>query len=216
MATVAVFIALGGGAYAAFHLPRNSVKSKHIVDGQVKSKDVRDDNLTGTDILESSLGSVPQADSAGHASGADKVNGMTAARLDYSAGESASTALTDFGTLGLLTFDAYCNSNGGSTTLEVNVRSSRAGMDVMHTESFGNGTTTVYGADDRDLAANQESLLAFWQNTGAFAKFEQVVVSAHVPGLLIPSQDETATLMLQVSHGASGPDCIVNGTGIAG
>jgi hypothetical protein len=40
MATIAVFIALGGGAYAAFSLPRNSVKSKHIVNHQVKAKDL--------------------------------------------------------------------------------------------------------------------------------------------------------------------------------
>jgi hypothetical protein len=40
MATIAVFIALGGGAYAAFHLPKDSVKSKHIVDGQVKPHDL--------------------------------------------------------------------------------------------------------------------------------------------------------------------------------
>jgi hypothetical protein len=40
MATIAAFIALGGGAYAAFHLPRNSVKSKHIVNGQVKERDL--------------------------------------------------------------------------------------------------------------------------------------------------------------------------------
>jgi hypothetical protein len=40
MATIAVFIALGGGAYAAFSLPKNSVKSKHIVNGQVKPQDL--------------------------------------------------------------------------------------------------------------------------------------------------------------------------------
>ena len=40
MATVAVFIALGGGAYAVTKLDRNSVKSKHIVNGQVKPKDL--------------------------------------------------------------------------------------------------------------------------------------------------------------------------------
>ena len=40
MATVAVFIALGGGAYAVTKLDRNSVKSKHIVNGQVKPADV--------------------------------------------------------------------------------------------------------------------------------------------------------------------------------
>jgi hypothetical protein len=55
MATVAVFIALGGSAYAAFHLPKDSVKSKNIVNGQVKGVDVKDNSLTGKDIKESSL-----------------------------------------------------------------------------------------------------------------------------------------------------------------
>lgn len=45
MATIAVFIALGGGAYAATQLDRNSVASKHIVNGQVKSVDVADDTF---------------------------------------------------------------------------------------------------------------------------------------------------------------------------
>jgi hypothetical protein len=40
MATIAVFLVLGGGAYAAFHLPKNSVRSKNIVNGQVKRADV--------------------------------------------------------------------------------------------------------------------------------------------------------------------------------
>jgi hypothetical protein len=39
MATVAVFIALGGGAYA---LKNNSVRSKHIAKGQVRSSDLQD------------------------------------------------------------------------------------------------------------------------------------------------------------------------------
>jgi hypothetical protein len=40
MATLAVFLVLGGGAYAAFHLPKNSVRSRNIVNGQVKTKDL--------------------------------------------------------------------------------------------------------------------------------------------------------------------------------
>lgn len=40
MATIAVFLVLGGGAYAAFQLPRNSVRSNNIVNGQVKSQDL--------------------------------------------------------------------------------------------------------------------------------------------------------------------------------
>jgi hypothetical protein len=42
MVTILAFIVLGGGAYAAFHLPRNSVRSKHIKNGQVKLADTND------------------------------------------------------------------------------------------------------------------------------------------------------------------------------
>ena len=37
MATLAVFLVLGGGAYAVIHLPRNSVSSRNIKNGEVKS-----------------------------------------------------------------------------------------------------------------------------------------------------------------------------------
>ena len=40
VATLALFIALGGASYAAFHLPNNSVRSKNIVRGQVKRSDI--------------------------------------------------------------------------------------------------------------------------------------------------------------------------------
>jgi len=40
MATIAVFIALGTGAYAAVNLPKNSVTSKQIKNGQVKPPDL--------------------------------------------------------------------------------------------------------------------------------------------------------------------------------
>ena len=49
MATIAVFIALGGGAYAAFNLPKNSVKSKNIVNGQIKPADVSSKTLNGAE-----------------------------------------------------------------------------------------------------------------------------------------------------------------------
>lgn len=64
MATIAVFIALGGGAYAA--LGKNSVKSKQIKDGQVKTADlaadavdsskVGDGTLSGADVGDNALG----------------------------------------------------------------------------------------------------------------------------------------------------------------
>jgi len=40
VSTIALFIVLGGVSYAAFHLPKNSVRSKNIVNHQVKGKDL--------------------------------------------------------------------------------------------------------------------------------------------------------------------------------
>jgi hypothetical protein len=47
---VALFVALGGTAYAGIALTRDSVRSKHIKNGQVKSVDVRDSSLRAGDF----------------------------------------------------------------------------------------------------------------------------------------------------------------------
>src|SRR6476660_8245182 len=45
MVTILAFIVLGGGAYAAFRLPKNSVRSRNIVDHQVKAAAVKSAGL---------------------------------------------------------------------------------------------------------------------------------------------------------------------------
>jgi hypothetical protein len=54
MATVAVFIALGAGAYAA-GLAKNSVKSKQIKAGAVKTGELADNAVTSTKVADGSL-----------------------------------------------------------------------------------------------------------------------------------------------------------------
>ena len=68
MATVAVFIALGGASYAAIRVPKNSVGTKQIRKDAVNGTKVKDNTLTGKDVDERSLGTVPHADSAMQAS----------------------------------------------------------------------------------------------------------------------------------------------------
>jgi hypothetical protein len=55
ISTIALFVALGGAAYAVDEAAKNSVTSKSIQNHTIKSQDVADDALTGNDILESSL-----------------------------------------------------------------------------------------------------------------------------------------------------------------
>ena len=115
---VALFIALGAGAYAAGLAP-NSVKSKHIKDGQVKeddlgvesvtntalglnsvaSENVVDDDLAGADIDEDGLGSVPNADAAENADLLDNKD---------------STAFQEVGSEGWTTLDLNDASGGAS------------------------------------------------------------------------------------------------------
>lgn len=57
---LALFIALGGSAYAVSNLGRGDVKSKHIARDAVKSKHVGPDKLKGSDVKESSL-AIPTA-----------------------------------------------------------------------------------------------------------------------------------------------------------
>ena len=74
IATVALFVALGGGAYAATELPANSVGTKQLKPGAVTNpklakaavtgSKVAAKSLTGTQIKAGTLGTVPNATNA--------------------------------------------------------------------------------------------------------------------------------------------------------
>ena len=55
MATIALFVALGGSSYAAIALTKNSVKSKHIGKGQVKRSDLGRNAVTTAKVKNRSL-----------------------------------------------------------------------------------------------------------------------------------------------------------------
>ena len=61
MATVAVFIALGGGAYAVSSLPKNSVGTKQLRNGAVTTGKLHARAVTGAKVKSSTLGTVPTA-----------------------------------------------------------------------------------------------------------------------------------------------------------
>jgi hypothetical protein len=105
MSTVAVILALGGSAYAAFKLPKNSVGAKQLKNasvttaklhrGAVNGSKVANNSLTGQQINAATLGKVPSAarataaDSAtlaAHAASADSATAAAngAQRIDFS------------------------------------------------------------------------------------------------------------------------------------
>ena len=58
MATIAVFVALGGTSYAVTQLPRNSVGSKQIRKSAVRSADINDRSVALRDISRKARGSL--------------------------------------------------------------------------------------------------------------------------------------------------------------
>jgi hypothetical protein len=69
MASFAVFLALGGAAFAVNQAKKNSVTSKSIRNGAVIGKDVKDDALTGADVNESTLALADETRPSGPAGG---------------------------------------------------------------------------------------------------------------------------------------------------
>lgn len=55
MATVAVFIALGGSSYAAATLARNSVKTEQVKNGEIKTADIGKNAVTADKVKDHSL-----------------------------------------------------------------------------------------------------------------------------------------------------------------
>ncbi len=54
-ASIAVFLVLGGGAYAATRLPKNSVKSVNIAPGQVKRPDIAGNAINTGKVADGGL-----------------------------------------------------------------------------------------------------------------------------------------------------------------
>ncbi len=71
VSTLCLFLLLGGGAYAATRLPKNSVGTKQLKNNAVTGAKIKKGTITGSRIKISSLGTVPTATSATHAGSAD-------------------------------------------------------------------------------------------------------------------------------------------------
>lgn len=151
VAYAALFVALGGSAYAAATIGSSDIKpnailSKHIKDGQVKSADVAknaigsaqivNNSVTGADINEQTLGRVPsaahadQATNANHASSADSATqALNAASLGGSPASAYLKGSASFGSTPALTpVPVLPSCGGGEIGPEAQVTVSASGM----------------------------------------------------------------------------------------
>lgn len=129
--TLALFIALSGGAYAAAVLPANSVgvrqlKKNAVERVKIKNKAVNgakvlDGSLTGNDISEGTLGKVPSAAAADAATNAtNAAHAVSSAALDKVTYKAvAATAPADSASTGATaTCDAGQRVIGGGVRLD--------------------------------------------------------------------------------------------------
>jgi len=151
MATIAVFVALGGGAYALDG--RNSVDSGDIRRNAVKSSDIARNAAKGGDVKEATLGRVPSANTANTAT---DISPPEAAHLIGEAGEPP--------------FGAGWGNFDPSTRAPAAFYIDRQG--VVHLQgqvSRSSGTnTTIFDLPDSYAPALQESFPAVG-NGGTFA-----------------------------------------------
>lgn len=180
MATLGVFIALGGASYAAVVLPTNSVGTKQLRKSAVTAAKIKAnavtgpkvaaDRLTGREILETSLGKVPSASSAdtaghagiadnatnatnaGHATNADTVGGRSVTTFSklVARNTSAQTAL-DFGGFKL---QLACDAGGASPTL-TGIGSVEGSL-IRGMKNTENGADGGFGSSDTHAGVAQQ------------------------------------------------------------
>ena len=110
MATIAVFVALGGASYAATQIPNNSVGTNQLKNGAVSTaklqgtsvttNKIAKEAVTGAKVKLSTLGAVPTAKLAENASALGGLNSaqvinqaVTGAKVQCPAGTTASTGV---------------------------------------------------------------------------------------------------------------------------
>ncbi|HVO55607.1 MAG TPA: hypothetical protein VMT37_14435 [Solirubrobacterales bacterium] len=158
MATIAVFIALGGAGYAAIGLPKNSVGARQVRAGAITSAKIRRGAVTGSKVNVASLGQVPSAAQAGLATNANQLAGKPAGY--YSDGCPAGTSRVA---------KAICatGSRGATTYVQAIQECSEAGLRVpspAEASIFGPGLPAdqPFWVDDFWVNGAKSEALIYW------------------------------------------------------
>jgi hypothetical protein len=184
MATLALFVALGGSSYAALTLTGRNIKNRSIT-----RVDVKGNTLTGSEIREKTLKQVPKArlaatasiaDSANLAKNADTAtNALTATRAQSSASADLAALANDAQTLAgkqAASFESSsriafgsASANPAGASGEKNVLSwPEAGMVVTSASNASNNCGTDLGfAVANPRSAGGAGIVAFQGGSGA-------------------------------------------------
>ena len=188
MTTLLTFVVLGGGAYAAFDLPKNSVRSKNIVNNQVRGKDVK----------ESSLHQVPSAEN-----GARRIDFNHAATDPIVTGDDAGAHLLL--KVHELKVRASCFTSGGHTGLHVSLTSSTPALidhwGVKQHAAYSNGRLLTNGGTYAPI-----------DNVSPGGSFDDDETAVY------RNRKRTVTMTLDTTasdHPGIPTDCLVHGTAVS-
>ena len=221
MVTVLTFVVLGGGAYAAAHLKKNTVKSKQIKDGQVKTQDIADgavdadklakaaatpqeiaaNSLTGTEIDESTLTGIDAA----------KTGGMEVKKINFQVpfGTQSQSILTY---PGIFRIDASCQNSGDR--IDLTAFTGRDNSKISKT------AFRTYTGDDTDATRDlvTDATLDFDTNTpfelDNYTEFGTPEASETVHFSTPDGFVSTTELSMEYSSDSNG--CVVTGVSIGG
>jgi hypothetical protein len=117
IATIALFIALGGAGYAAVKLPKESVGAKQIKNNAITGAKIKDGAVTGVKIASGTLGTVPSATTAKSAETAKSADTAVSANTAKTA--VTATSAGDADSLGGVPASAYTRSGCGALTGQI-------------------------------------------------------------------------------------------------
>lgn len=181
---IALFVALGGSAYAAKKIGSKEIKANAITTGKIKKNaittaKIKKNAVTGAKINEGTLGAVPNAT---HASTADTATNFsryyTSGLKKASIGQQVQIASN-----GPFSFTGFCNDlGGGSYEAVIKATTSQAGS------FFSSDHGTFYGADfdpgDEGIAsAELSSDSAYWY--GAYGYYDEWAAASPDGSLLL-------------------------------
>jgi len=208
VALLALFVALGGSAYAATKIGSKDIKANAITSGKIKKNAVttakiKKDAVTGAKIKESSLGTVPSAANA--TSAVNAVNATNAANFSryFTSGLQKANAGTGvvLGSVGPFRFIGKCKDLGGGNA--------QAGVFITTSSPnsyFFSAIETIEGGSEGGFDPGDEELISFQPSTTNPAWLGG---SAGVDGFSATSGDGSTILdgAVNVGAGVFGAPC---------
>jgi hypothetical protein len=222
VATLSLFLVLAGGtAFAAKQmLPKNSVGSKQLKKNAVTGSKIKNGTITGSKISLSSLGTVPSATTAGHASTADSATTAGTATNAVHAGTADNASATNGMHLGTINFVSGANApattvfSGDGLTLTASCTANAieftATTSVPNAEIYGSGNflATFNGSYIQNFTPGETAEVGEWMGDNSQDEVQGQLVYSTLGGSVVTAQ----VSMNDFGHNGVGEGCALRGT----